>query len=215
MARRRRPNRLAAHISPPHLFLTGIVVITAFLFQQNLVVRAIEVALFAALAELAGKRIRWGYFSIMVITITIFNLLAPVGEVLVRMGPVAITRGALIGGLMKGLAIPGLVFISLFAVNSALRLPGRFGGLIVRLFFYFERLLDGKSRIRLRGFIASIDEVLMELLNQPVTDDASASGGPAGAAVRPSTVGTTRRGYTTIAFLVGGTVAAAVVPIVL
>lgn len=215
MARRRRPNRLAARISPPHLFLTGVVVITAFLFQQDLAVRAVEVALFAVLAELAGKRIRWGYFFIMVTTITIFNLLAPVGEVLVRIGPVAITRGALIAGLMKGLAIPGLVFISLFAVSSDLRLPGRLGGLIARLFFYFERLLDGKSRIRLRGFIESIDEVLMELLDQSLSDAARTNGAPAGAAALDPTARTTQGGYAMIALLVAGTVAVAVVPVFL
>jgi len=198
----RRPNRLAAHVNPLHLFLTGIVVIACFLFQQNLVVRICQVLAFAGMAGLAGKRIRIGYFLIMVTSITFFNLLTPVGEVLLRLGPIVVTRGALRQGLMKGFAIPGLVFISLFAVRPDLRLPGRFGGLIARLFFYFEHLLEGRKQIRLKRFVDSVDELLMDL-PRSTTSSATCDGSP-------SSTHTTYRGYLFVSILAISSVAAVV-----
>ena len=165
MARRKRPNRLAPHTHPLHLFVAGVLVIVCFLLQQNLVVRIAQVALFALLAVAAGKRIRWGYFVIMVVSITVFNLLTPVGEVLLRLGPLAVTRGALEQGLMKAFAIPGLVFISLFAVRPDLRLPGRLGGLVARLFFYFEHVLEERKQIRVRRFVETVDDLLLSILH--------------------------------------------------
>ena len=142
--------------------MAGGVTIVAFLFQGVLWIRALQVLLFAVLAMLAGKRIRWGYFLIMVSSITIFNLLTPVGEVLFEIGPLPITRGALEQGLLKGFAIVGLVFISLFAVRPDLKLPGTFGGVVARLFYYFERVLDAKKRVRAGALIDSIDTILLE-----------------------------------------------------
>lgn len=195
MARRRRPNRLAGHTHPLHLFVTGVIVIICFLLQQNLVVRVVQVAAFALVVVLAGKRIRWGYFAIMVASITVFNLLTPVGEVLLRAGPLTITRGALEQGLLKAFAIPGLVFISLFAVSPDLRLPGRLGGLVARLFFYFEHVLEGRKRIRLRRFVESIDEVLLGVLEDEVAAP--------GAGATPGAAGGHRTDTLGLAFMVG------------
>ncbi len=202
MGSERRPNRLAAHVNPLHLFLTGIVVIACFLFQQNLVVRICQVLVFAGIAGLSGKRIRIGYFLIMVTSITFFNLLTPVGEVLLRLGPIVVTRGALRQGLMKGFAIPGLVFISLFAVRPDLRLPGRLGGLIARLFFYFEHLLEGRKQIRLKRLVDSVDELLMDL-PRSTTFSATRDGSP-------SRARTTHLGYLFVSILATSSVAAVV-----
>lgn len=202
MAPEKRTNLLAAHLNPRLLFLTGIVVIVCFLFQQNLIVRIGQVLVFAALVVLAGKRIRIGYFLIMVTSITVFNLLTPVGEVLLRLGPIVVTRGALRQGLMKGFAIPGLVFISLFAVRSDLRLPGRLGGLVARLFFYFEHLLEGRKRIRLKRFVDSVDELLMDLL-QSTTASVARDGSSPG-------IRTTHLGYLFVSIFAISNVAAVV-----
>lgn len=170
MPRRRRQNLLGRIAGPRETFVTGIIVILLFLLQQVLVVRIIQVLAFASLAVLAGKRIRWAYFAVMVLSITAFNLFTPIGEVLLSIGPLVVTRGALRQGLLKGFAIPGLVFISLFAVQPTLVLPGRLGGLIARVFYYFERLLEGRKRVTLRGFVGSVDGVLIELSREPAGD---------------------------------------------
>ena len=192
-AKRRRPkppNRLARHTHPVHIFTTGVLVIVAFLFQGSLAVRAGQVLLFAGLATLAGKRIRWGYFVIMVSSITFFNLLTPVGRVLVELGPLPITAGALEQGLLKGLAIVGLVFISLFAVRPDLRLPGTFGGILARLFYYFERVLDTRRRVSASHLVESVDGILMELY-PPAGPQA-----PGEAAAAPAAAGETSDGET-------------------
>ncbi len=173
MARRRPANRLERHTAPLHIFATGSLVIVAFLLQSSLPVRAVQVLLFAVLATLAGKRIRWGYFLIMIASITFFNLLTPVGRVLYELGPLRITAGALEQGLFKGLAIVGLVFISLFTVRPDLRLPGAFGGLLARLFYYFERVLDTRRRVSAAHLVESVDEILLELYPAGSADDGS------------------------------------------
>lgn len=195
-------------MSPLHIFITGVVLIACFLLQQNLVVRAVQTVLFAVLAVIAGKRIRWAYFAIMLSTITIFNLLTPLGEVLATVGPFPITRGALHQGLLKGLAIPGLVFISLFAVQPELRLPGRFGGLVASLFYYFERLLDGRKRVKISRFTESIDELLLELTETPL-HPGSGQASPAGPAASGGS--TTPLGYAVISMLVVLNLAAVIV----
>ncbi|MFP3959413.1 MAG: hypothetical protein ACLFUX_04515, partial [Spirochaetaceae bacterium] len=112
----------------------------------------------------AGKKIKWMYFLIMVGSVTFFNLLSPSGRLLLSIGPFAVTEGALETGLMKGFTIVGLVFISLFTIRPSLRLPGRLGGLLVRLFYYFERIMDTKRRkLEPRRLIASIDDILDSL----------------------------------------------------
>ncbi|MFW5815109.1 MAG: hypothetical protein ACOC6J_12135 [Spirochaetota bacterium] len=170
-----------------HAFLTGVLVIVAFLFQENLAVRAAQVVLFAGLAVLAGKRIRWGYFLIMVSSITFFNLLTPVGRVLLEVGPLPVTAGALEQGLLKGFTIVGLVFISLFAVRPDLRLPGTLGGVLGRLFFYFERVLDTRKRVSAKRLVASVDEILLDLY--PPTEAGAAHAAPSSpeAAAGPAT----------------------------
>ena len=196
-SRRRRPkppNRLARHTAPGHIFIAGVLTIVAFLFQDDLVVRVAQVMLFALLATLAGKRIRWGYFAIMVGSITFFNVLTPVGRVLVEVGPFAITEGAVRQGLLKGFAIVGLVFISLFAVRSDLQLPGTFGGMLGRLFYYFERVLDTRRRVATSRLVESVDAILMELYppgagepeSVPATAGDTRDAGDAGSAAVPS-----------------------------
>ncbi|MFP4430234.1 MAG: hypothetical protein ACOCW6_11615 [Spirochaetota bacterium] len=151
---------LASHLSTRNLFVTGLFLIPAYLLQGSLPVRVIQVLLFAFLADRAGKKIKWLYFVIMVGSITLFNLLTPFGRVLLAIGPLEVTSGALRGGLMKGFTVVGLVFISLFSIRSDLALPGLLGGLIGRVFFYFEKILEGRKRIEPRRLIASIDDIL-------------------------------------------------------
>jgi hypothetical protein len=151
---------LREKISPLHLFITGMLCIPGYLFQDTLWVRIGQVVLFGILATLNGKRIKWFYFVGMVVSIAFFNLLTPIGRVIYRIGPFVITVGALEQGILKGFTIVGLVFISLFSIRPDLRLPGRLGSLIGWVFLYYERILEGRRRIQARNLIGSIDQVL-------------------------------------------------------
>ena len=120
-----RIDRLEKHLSPHTRFLLGAVVLVLFLLQNRLATKLVEVVLFGTLAVLAGKRLRWGYFIVLVAAVAAFSTLSPWGEVLVRLGPLAITKGALVTGVVKGLTVVGMIFVSLFAVSRRLRLPAR------------------------------------------------------------------------------------------
>ena len=154
---------LSRNLSAVHLFVGATLVLPAYLLQTNLFVRILQVLLFAWLATVNGKRIKWTYFVIMLVSITFFHTLNPFGEVLMRLGPWTITRGALEDGLMRGFTIIGLVFISLFSIRPDLKLPGQLGGLLGKVFWYFERVFASKRRIRLHAVIESIDEILESL----------------------------------------------------
>lgn len=177
---------LRRNIGPVILFVCGAAVIPAFLFQRSVVVKLVQVIVFAALATAAGKKIKPVYFLVMVTSITFFNVLSPLGRVLIQIGPFPVTETALVSGVVKGLTIVGLVFISLFSIRPDLRLPGRMGGMIGRVFFYFERIIEGKRRkLEPRRLIASIDEILEEIFEPGVPE----------AEAKATTIKTTRLGY--------------------
>jgi heptaprenyl diphosphate synthase len=159
-----KDNFFTRNTNPLHLFVTSALIIPAYLFQDELLIRIAQVLLFAGLSTVAGKKIKWMYFVVMVTSITFFNLLSPMGRVLLSIGPFAVTGGALENGVMKGFTIVGLVFISLFSIRPDLKLPGRIGGLLVRLFYYFERIVETKrQRLEPRRLVASIDDILDSL----------------------------------------------------
>mgnify|MGYP006276527079 CR=1 FL=1 len=159
-ALRREKGFLHRSVGPLALFVTGLLTIPAFLFQDHLLIKIGQALAFAGLAALAGKKIKWLYFIVMVSSITAFHLLTPLGRVLVELGPIRITEGAVRLGLLKGFTIVGLVFLSLGTISRDLTLPGRLGGLIGRLFYYFERILDTKSRVQAKNLIPSLDRIL-------------------------------------------------------
>jgi hypothetical protein len=48
------------------------------------------------------------------------------------------------------------------AVRPELELPGRLGGLLGRTFYYFDLIIEGKSRLSRKNFLVSLDNLLME-----------------------------------------------------
>ncbi len=160
------------HFSASLQFVAGALIIPTLLFQQFLPFLVAQALIAASAASIAGKRIKWLYFVIMVTTITVFNLLTPIGRVIAQVGPWSITVGALRTGLLKGFAIVGLVFVSLASVRPDLRIPGRLGGLIGGVFYYFERILEGKKRLKASRLIAGIDQLLSEVYLPGTTTEA-------------------------------------------
>ena len=160
---KKRTDTLARFLSPSFRFWTGLALIPAYFMIESLLVKAVLVLLFSFTARLAGKKIRVLYFIFLISSITFFHLLTPMGKILAEIGPFRITTGALETGIHKGLTLCGLVFLSLFSVTPALKLPGRVGGLLARMFYYFEEILDGKKKISPSNFIGSLDDVLMDL----------------------------------------------------
>jgi len=162
---------LARYVSPALRFWTGMALIPAYFMVDSLLNKGVLILLFALMATWAGKKIRILYFVFLVCSITFFHILTPVGRILTTIGPLKITAGALTTGLAKGMTLSGLVFLSLFSVTPALKLPGRMGGLLARTFYYFEEILNGRKNISPRDFIGSLDTVLLELFPPERIDD--------------------------------------------
>ena len=158
-----RADHFANLVAPSHRFLWGVSLLFLFLFSRGLFPRFLQLILFAVLSTAAGKRIRYLYFVILTFSITLFHLLTPWGSLLFSFAGFPVTEGALLEGLTKGVTISGLVFVSLFSVSKELVLPGRFGRLLGKSFFYFESLYTEKRRIRRASFLSDIDDILLSL----------------------------------------------------
>ena len=188
------------HLGAGTLLIAGILVLPAYLLQQNLVVRALQVVLFAVTAVLAGKRLQWTYFLSVSAAIVLFHLFAPNGRVLAELGPLQITAGALRTGAFKALTIVGLVFISLSAVRADLVLPGRLGALAGRLLWCFEQIMERRGAVTLRNAARSVDELLLSLY-----DDLRTLSAAADSVQRRSGIaaGSDRAGFAVVASIVG------------
>ncbi len=196
-ARVSRPDRLAGLLGPAARFAWGTLLLLLFLPQRALAPKAAMALAWGLLATAAGKRVNWIYFGFFTLSIAAFNLLSPWGRVLLTIGPLRVTEGALAAGLSKGVTVTGLVFISLFTVSRDLRLPGRFGSFLGRSFYYFERLSAQRRRIR-RAHVWEDMDAILESASAEDPDAASPAqpaGGaaawrvsPAGAALAAATV---------------------------
>ena len=161
--RRKRTDHLTNILPPAVRFWTGISLIPGYFLVDRVLPKLILVLLFAFIAKQAGKKIRHLYFIMMILSITVFHLLTPMGKIIMELGPFQITSGALETGFLKGITLGGLVFLSLFSVTPSLKLPGRLGGLLAHMFYYFEEILDGRKRVKASDFIGSLDTILMEI----------------------------------------------------
>jgi hypothetical protein len=154
------------------LFAAGALLFPSFLLQQDLAIRAMQIALFLALNALSGRRIRFVQYIVVAAGIIAFNLVIPTGRVLVAPLGLAITEGALKSGLLKATAMTGLIALSQFSIRSELRLPGRMGGLVGRSLYYFERIMGGRRRIDRKDIIGSVDALLLEVQGSTSDPDA-------------------------------------------
>lgn len=157
-----RTDYIGRFLSPGRRFLAGMLLMIGFLVWEGLIFRSVLTCLFMILALLAGKKILWKNYVILIFFITFFNLLTPWGEVLISIGPLNVTRGALTSGLLKGITFTGLILISLVSIKKGLIIPGKLGGLIGKMFYYFERIFEQKHRIKRDDLIGTLDEILME-----------------------------------------------------
>lgn len=145
-----------------------------FIGQGTLPQRILLSLVFWALGALKGRRMSLLRMLISTTGIVFFSLLVPTGEVLARLGPFPITRGALEAGLNRALAIEGLLLLSRALITAELaRSLGQRDGLLGQTLNAFTRLVarhhrEGgprgpKTRTRLVGYIdglliAALDE---------------------------------------------------------
>lgn len=99
---------------------------------------------------------------VIIISITVFNLINPVGKVLFKIGSFPVTQTALLIGLRKGLILTAMVFISKFLVSRRIRFPGTTGRLINETFHYFDRITSVRLSFKPGRIIETLDNRLLE-----------------------------------------------------
>ena len=150
-------------IAPIPLIFTGIAAVPAFLLQNNLLFQLIQLVSFFILAALAGKRIRIFPSFIILFSITLLNLFTPIGKILISVGRISVTAGALRLGVGKALTLIGLIYLSRATVRPDLRLPGRFGIIITKTFYYFDRITEQWRTIPKQPIIQRLDALLFQI----------------------------------------------------
>lgn len=173
------PRRLAASchrfwswlISPSLLFAAVMLAFPAFLFQKNVMVLVGEATAFFFLALSRRGKLRLLPSLLMIAGITFFSLFSPHGQVVARLGTLAITTGALEAGLHRGVTLAGMVFLSQLAVSPQVRLPGRLGAFVVDMFGVLDQLVGKQQEFRQAlwkkdgagGVVAALDSRLYQV----------------------------------------------------
>ncbi len=104
----------------------------------------------------------------LTIGITFFELLTPIGKILITIGTFQISEDSLLSGLHKSSILSGMLFISQFAVSPQLHIPGKAGLFLNKIFSYFELLTDKPISLKPGTIISSIDNRLLEIWEQDI-----------------------------------------------
>jgi len=153
------------------LFITGLVIMPALLFNPSTEFRALQFLFFWFLTWLSGKKTNPFFIILVIFGIVVFNLIVPYGKILFSIGTFKITQGALVAGVNRAVTFEGLVMLSKVSVRSDLKLPGVFGELLGESMRIFSIIVSRKHRITAKNIITDIDNMMMELSceNQDIT----------------------------------------------
>ena len=155
-------------VSPSFLLVTGLLLAPTVILQHDLVVKSVQTCLFLTLAVLslsARKRRLVVGSCILIATTIVVNLFSPVGQVILRIGALSITLGALRLGISKATTLASLLYISRFCVRPTVRLPGVPGRYVAETFGYLSKLLAGGRRLSRHNLVQSLDEQFENIFN--------------------------------------------------
>lgn len=146
------------------LGLSGIIAVS---FSKNLFVVYGLLIFFAVMVFVRKKKIRILPSIIIILSITILSLLTPYGKILFTLGKWKITWGAMEAGLLRSGKLCAMVFMSQSVVDKNMRLPGKFGAFMERVFKTVSRLTEGKMDFekgkKLASIITILDKKLLEV----------------------------------------------------
>ena len=163
MAQRKAVDHLGTNLHPTVRFFWGLALLSFLVFSGGWEARGLLALLGLVLALASGKRVSFGYFGFLILSVLVFNLFLPLGKVWFTWGPWAVTEGAFFLGLGKGFTFAGLVFFSLASISRRLRLPGRLGALWGQTFAWYEQLMDQRKVLKPRALLMSLDRLLEDL----------------------------------------------------
>lgn len=156
------------------LFITGLLILPALVFNPSLLSRILQFLFFWFLVVLSGKKTQLLSKIMIIGGIVIFNLIIPYGRILFSMGPLRITSGALAAGVHRAITFQGLFMISKISIRQDLVMPGSFGKLLSESLRMFSFMMNRKYRISKKifenNFFKEIDKLMLDLSSniQPV-----------------------------------------------
>ena len=159
------------------LFITGLLIMPAILFNPGVLARAGNFLFFWFLCWLAGKKNNALLTILVFLSIVIFNLIIPYGRVLFTIGFFRVTQGALSIGIQRAATFEGLIMLSRISIRGDLKIPGSFGGIIAESFRYFNLIINSKNRITVKNLAKDIDELLIDLSENKTPAPAAVIGG--------------------------------------
>lgn len=143
-------------------FCASLIVMIAFLFVSDVRIKAVLTIAFFLAARIRRRKVRVLPSLIIIVTVTAAALLSPAGRVLVRIGSLPITLGALETGLSRAFTLVGMVFLSQYATSGTVKLPGKAGALLESVFGWFGALTATKLAFKKGKIISTLDEHLMK-----------------------------------------------------
>lgn len=144
------------------LFIAGLVMMPALLFNISAEYRLLQFVFFWLLAWLCGKKISIISTVLVFAGIVFFNLLIPYGRELYSIGTFRITSGALTAGVHRAATFGGLVMLSKFSIRHDLKIPGAFGELLGESLRIFSVLMSRRKNLTGKNLIKKIDGLMME-----------------------------------------------------
>ena len=145
------------------LFITGLLIIPALLFNPGTEYRVMQFLFFWLLAFLCGKKTNFIFTVLITFFIIAFNLIIPYGRVLFSIGAFKITSGALEAGIHRAVTLQALVMLSKVTIRQDLQLPGAFGKLLSESLQMFSVIMSRKYKVTGKNLIADIDNIMLEL----------------------------------------------------
>ena len=157
-------DRLAPIIPSNLRIWLGILLIVPYLVIQNLWFKAAFLLVLLILLYLSGKKFRPLPNFLLFSSILFFQLLSPSGEVLWQAGVFMVTREALEKGLMRGMTLVGLIFISLISVRPGVGKKKE--TLLARTFYYFSCFMESRDFLikgEKKDFFHRLDTLLLDV----------------------------------------------------
>ena len=152
------------------LFFAGLAIMPSLVFNPQTEARVVQFLFFCLLVLLSGKKINPVFTFLTLFFIVAFNLIIPYGKVLFSVGAFKITSGALKAGIHRAVTLEALFMLSKVTIRQDLKIPGAFGEILGDSFHIFSVMMSRKNRITGRNFFADIDNLLLELSREDISN---------------------------------------------
>ena len=150
------------------LFIAGLIVMPALLFNPSTKFRIIQFLFFWLIVWLSGKKTNPLFTILIIAGIVAFNIIIPYGRILFSIGAFKITAGALTAGIHRAVTLEALVMLSKVSIRQDLKIPGSFGELLGESLRIFSAMMSREYRVTGKTFFADIDKLLLELSGEDI-----------------------------------------------